>query len=111
MSSSFSSKRLSLESLKDFIRCGFKPLATQMRPALEGLPPAAFAIDSRLPIVQWVPPAGLALRVSLIMCDLVEAGTGAMRPGRVLSLRMPANPVSAYLCRQRPTFPGSCLKR
>jgi hypothetical protein len=108
MSSSFSSNHLSLESLKLLMRCGFNPLAAQMRPTVEGLTPTSLAIDSRL---QCVAPAGLTVSVSLIMRERIEAPMGTIRPGRVLSLRMPAKPICTYRCRQRPTFPWSCPNR
>ncbi len=77
MSPSFSSNRLSLESLKVLIRCGFKPLAAQMRPTVEGLTPTSLASDLRL---QCVAPAGLAVSVSLTIRERIEAAIGASDP-------------------------------
>ena len=82
--------------------------AAQMRPTVEGLTPTSLASDLRL---QCVAPVGLAVSVSLTIRERIEAAIGAIRPGRVLSLRMPANPICTYRCRQRPTFPGSCPNR
>jgi hypothetical protein len=61
--------------------------------------------------LQCVAPAGVAVSVSLTIRERIEAAIGAIRPGRVLSLRMPANPICTYRYRQRPTFPGSCPNR
>jgi hypothetical protein len=41
MSVTFSSNRVSFETLKRLTRCGFKPASAQMRPTLDGLMPIA----------------------------------------------------------------------
>jgi len=59
---------------------------------VEGLTPAALAMDCRL---QCVAPFGLVSTVIFTSSDLVAAEIGLMRPGRVLSLRIPSKPSRA----------------
>src|SRR6202011_3825604 len=60
-STSFSSKRLSLDSLKVSVRCGCSPRADQMRCTVALLTPCALASDRQL---QCVSPSGGSCNVA-----------------------------------------------
>jgi hypothetical protein len=62
-----------------------------MRPTLDGLMPAAFAIAARL---QWVAFGGVALAVLVSPARFTVSVSGALREGRVLSRRRPSIPSS-----------------
>lgn len=80
MSSSFSTKCLSFDTLKLSTRCGLRPCACQMRRTLAALTPAAAAI---LRVLQCVALSGRCCVVSVTMLLTLRAEIFGLRPGRV----------------------------
>jgi hypothetical protein len=79
MTSSFSANRASLLTLKVFTRCGFKPLACQMRRTVVSLSPVAAAI---VRVLQWVALNGFSCVVLRITSAVRVSLTVRGLPGR-----------------------------
>src|SRR5260370_19367790 len=89
MSSSFSTKCLSFDTLKLSTRCGLSPCACQMRRTLAALTPATAAM---LRVLQCVSLSGRCCVVSATMVLTLRAEIFRFRPGRAPSRSIPVPP-------------------
>ena len=105
---SFCSNRLSLESLNVSTRCGWSPLADQIRCTVAGLTPCAFAIDRQL---QCVSPGGLSCSVAATIAPAFPAGIEGLRPRPSRTLPSFASPSSANRARHATTLDGDTPSR
>src|SRR6266568_871799 len=76
-STSFSSNRLSLDSLNVSTRCGCRPRPAQMRCTVAEEIPVALAIVRQL---QWVCPSGSLCNVRSTTCAIFSTGIDGLRP-------------------------------
>ncbi len=100
---SFSSKRLSLESLKVFTRCGCSPRAHQIRCTVAGLTPCDLAIDRQL---QCVSPCGLSCSVACTIAATFSAPIEGLRPRPSRTRANFASPSAANRSRHAVTLAG-----
>ena len=101
ISSSFSAKHGSFETLKVRLRCGLSPCSRQTRPTVLALTSMALAIDVRL---QCVAATGISVVVFLTRRRRISGGYTGLRPRPGRSDSMPARPHATKRVRQRPTF-------
>src|SRR5436305_1956084 len=100
-SSSFSTNRLSLESLNDLTRCGLSPCSCHTRRTVEALTPAARAI---VLVDHCVALGGVVCVVrSMIARTLAGVRAERCRPPRGASLANPATPSVRNRLRHRET--------
>ncbi len=107
-STSFSSNRLSFDSLKVFTRCGASPRADQIRCTVAGLTPCALAMVRH---DQCVSPGGLSRRVACTIAATFSALIDGLRPRPALTLPKFASPSAANRSRQAVTLAGEAPSR
>src|SRR5262245_48623571 len=97
----FLGKTLVLADLKLSKRCGFSPLACQMRRTVASLMPISAAI---IRVLQWVALNGLACVVLRTTSAFSRAPMAGLRPGRGASLVRPSSPPRKNRLRHRAAF-------
>ena len=102
-STSFSSNRSSLDSLKVSTRCGFKPRADQIRCTVAGDTPCALAIDRQL---QCVSPSGVSCSVARTISSTFSAAIDGLRPRPGRTTEDAFNPSAANRSRHAVTVAG-----
>src|SRR5437763_14812777 len=98
MVASFSANFLSLLTLKVSTRCGFSPLACQIRRTVASLTPISAAM---VRVLQWVAFAGDDALVLRINSRFTAVAMSGFRPGREVAFSKPANPAFKKRWRQR----------
>src|SRR5947207_15954123 len=88
MVSSFSANFLSLLTLNVSTRCGFRPLACQIRRTVASLTPISAAM---VRVLQWVALAGDDAVVLPIYSSFTRVAMAGFRPARQASFSKPAN--------------------
>ncbi len=102
-STSFSSKRMSLESLKVLTLCGLSPRADQIRCTVAGETPCAFASDRQL---QCVSPLGFVWSVACTIASTFSVAIDTFRPRPARTTDRPFSPSCANRSRHAVTVVG-----